>query len=129
VASGGFLKWRRRGRGGAVDAAWRAETGRREGASGAAWDSAAARQRQAAARPRRGVATSRDRPNKGVEKGLIGGPQPQCRVAAPDDRQTRAAQCQAAQIQIEFKNSSNRFKFAQILTDPKGAFPYSKKWK
>jgi hypothetical protein len=79
---------------------------------------------QAAAR--RGVATSRGRLNRGVEKGLIGGPQPQCRVAAPDDRQTRAAQCQAAQIQIEFNNSSNRFKFAQILTDPKGVFPCSK---
>jgi hypothetical protein len=59
AASGSFLKWRRRGRGGAVDTAWRAETGRREGASGAAWDSAAARQRQAAARPRRGAAWPR----------------------------------------------------------------------
>jgi hypothetical protein len=68
-------------------------------------------------------------PNRGGEKGLTSGSWPQCRAAAPVDRRAQAAQCRAARIQIEFKNSSNGFKFAQALTDPKGAFPFLKNWK
>jgi hypothetical protein len=80
-------------------------------------------------RGRRGVATSCCRPNRGGEKGLTGGPWTQCWVAAPADRRARVAQCRAARNQIELKNSSNRFKFAQTLTDPKGVFRCSKNWK
>jgi hypothetical protein len=43
----------RRGGGPGVVAAWQVGTGKRGGPPGAAWDSAAARQRPAAARPRR----------------------------------------------------------------------------
>jgi hypothetical protein len=71
VASIGFLKRRRRGRGGGevrLGAAWRARTEKEEGAPGAACDNAAARQRPTAARP-------------------------QCRAVAPVDRRARAAQC------------------------------------
>jgi hypothetical protein len=86
-----------------VDAAWRAGTGKREGGLAAAWDSAGAR-RGHVARPA----------EQGRGNGLTGG---------------LRAQCRAAGIQIGFKNSSNGFKFVQILTDPKGVFSCSKNWK
>jgi hypothetical protein len=108
----------RQGRGVRLSATWRAGTKKEEGSGarcGTAW--------------LRGVATSRARPNRGGEKGLTSGPRPQCRAATPGDRRARAAQCRAARIQIEFKNSSNGFKFAQTLTNPKGTFPYPKNWK
>jgi hypothetical protein len=71
-----------------VVTAWRAGMGKREGAPGAAWDSAAAQPRRAWA-ARRG--TSRGWPNRGGAEGLTGGPQPQCQAAAPTDRQDRVA--------------------------------------
>jgi hypothetical protein len=49
-------------------------------------------------------------------------------AAALADRRARAAQCRAARIQIGFKIISNKFKFAQTLTNAKGAFPCSKNW-
>jgi hypothetical protein len=57
---------------------------------------------------------------------LTGGPWPQCRAAAPADRQARVAQCRAARIQTGFKNISNGFKILQTMTDPKGVFTSSK---
>jgi hypothetical protein len=59
--------------------------GEERGGPGAAWDSAAARHRPAAARLWRAQAarrgTSRGRPNRGGAEGLTGGPRPQCRAA------------------------------------------------
>jgi hypothetical protein len=63
------------------------------------------------------------RPNRGGEKGLTDGLQPQCRAAALADRQARAAHCRAAWIQTRFKNIPNGFKFAQTLADSKSVFP------
>jgi hypothetical protein len=88
---------------------------------GTAWRRGDGRQR-----PGRGARRWRGQPNRGGEKGLTGGPRPQCRAAASADRRARAAQCRAVRIQIEFKNSLNRFKFAQTLTNRKGVFPTQK---
>jgi hypothetical protein len=79
--------------GSGVDAAWKVGMGKREG--GWAWCGTARRcgnGRQwltRGARGRCGVATSRDLPNRGGTRRLTGGPQPQCRAAAPADRWAR----------------------------------------
>jgi hypothetical protein len=52
---------------------------------------------------------------------------PQCGAAALVDRRARAAQCQAARIQIEFKNSSNGFKFCPTFDRHKKCLPLLEK--
>jgi hypothetical protein len=75
-----------------VVTAWRAGTGKREGAQSVAGDSAAVRHRPVAARPRHAWHVARPA-EQGRGKGLTGGPQPQYWVVAPADRQARVAQC------------------------------------
>jgi hypothetical protein len=51
----------------------------------------ATRRPEIGGRGRRGAVVSRGRPNRGGEKGLTDGLQPQCRAAALADRRARAA--------------------------------------
>jgi hypothetical protein len=79
-------RWRRaarQGRGVQLGAAWRARTEMEE--------LPRARRGTARHRPGRGArvarrGTSHGRPNRGGEKGLTGGPQPQCQATTPVDR-------------------------------------------
>jgi hypothetical protein len=54
------------------------------------WQTALGRERpKTDGRVRRAAAMPRDRPNRGWGRGLTDGPRPQCRMAAPADRQAR----------------------------------------
>jgi hypothetical protein len=96
-----LLKWRRarQGRGGGpkCGTAWRREWGRERGGPDRWGTARAVRQRPSrGACRRRSVAMPRGRPNRGEERGLTCGLQPQCWVAALADRRARVAQYQAA---------------------------------